>query len=42
MLREGGIIAQGSPAGILEQTRTADLESAFLALEARREGSRDA
>ena len=33
MLQGGRIIAQGSPATILEQTGTTDLESAFLALD---------
>jgi ABC-2 type transport system ATP-binding protein len=32
LLRDGQIVATGSPAALLEQTRTADLEAAFLAL----------
>lgn len=42
MLQGGRIIAQGSPAGILEQTGTADLESAFLAIDSGRGEARDA
>lgn len=36
MLQGGRIIAEGTPGDILEQTGTADLESAFLALDAAR------
>ena len=32
LLRDGQIVATGSPAGLLEQTRTDNLEAAFLAL----------
>lgn len=42
MLQGGRIIAQGSPAELLEQTGTADLESAFLALDSARKEVRNA
>jgi ABC-2 type transport system ATP-binding protein len=32
LMREGRLIADDSPAGLLERTRTADIEHAFLAL----------
>jgi ABC-type Na+ transport system ATPase subunit NatA len=31
-MREGAILAQGSPAALLERTGERDIESAFLAL----------
>jgi ABC-2 type transport system ATP-binding protein len=36
LMRNGDVIADGSPAGLLEQTSSSDMEAAFLAIVARR------
>jgi ABC-2 type transport system ATP-binding protein len=36
LMRDGDVIADGTPPGLLEQTSTADIEAAFLAIVARR------
>jgi ABC-2 type transport system ATP-binding protein len=40
LMREGAVIADGTPTGLLEQTSTPDMEAAFLAIVARRAEAR--
>jgi len=40
LMRDGAVIADGTPSGLLEQTSAPDIESAFLAIVARRAEAR--
>jgi ABC-2 type transport system ATP-binding protein len=40
LMRNGAVIADGTPSGLLEQTSTTDMEAAFLAIVARRAEAR--